>query len=79
LYNILIEVGVPMKLIRLIKMCLNETYSKVKEFSCPKWTKTRRCSITTAFELCLIICHQEGPGKSGGTETKWHTSASGLR
>jgi hypothetical protein len=29
LYNILIEVGIPMKLVRLIKMCLNETYSKV--------------------------------------------------
>jgi hypothetical protein len=29
LYNILIEFGIPMKLIRLIKMCLNETYSKV--------------------------------------------------
>jgi hypothetical protein len=30
LYNILIELGVPMKLVRLIKMCLNETYSKVR-------------------------------------------------
>jgi hypothetical protein len=29
LYNILIEFGVPMKLVRLIKMFLNETYSKV--------------------------------------------------
>jgi sorting nexin-29 len=29
LYNILIEFGVPMKLVRLIRMCLNETYSKV--------------------------------------------------
>jgi hypothetical protein len=29
-YNILIEFGVPMKLARLIKMCLNETYSKVQ-------------------------------------------------
>jgi hypothetical protein len=29
LYNILIEFGVPKKLVRLIKMCLNETYSKV--------------------------------------------------
>jgi hypothetical protein len=29
LYNILIEFGVPMKLVRLIKMCLNETYCKV--------------------------------------------------
>ena len=27
LYNILIEFGTPMKLVRLITMCLNETYS----------------------------------------------------
>jgi hypothetical protein len=26
LYNILIEVGVPMKLVRLTKMCLNKIY-----------------------------------------------------
>jgi hypothetical protein len=30
LYNILIEFGVPMKLVRLIKMCLNEIYNKVR-------------------------------------------------
>jgi len=30
LYNILIEFGVPKKLVRLIKMCLTETYSKVR-------------------------------------------------
>jgi hypothetical protein len=29
LYNILVEFGVPKKLVRLINMCLNETYSKV--------------------------------------------------
>jgi hypothetical protein len=29
LYNILTEIGIPMKLVRLIKMCLNETYSRV--------------------------------------------------
>ena len=30
LYNILIEFGIPMKLIRLIKMCLTVTYSRVR-------------------------------------------------
>jgi len=29
LYNILIECGIPMKLVRLIKTCLTETYSRV--------------------------------------------------
>ena len=28
LYNILIKFGIPMKQVRLIKMCLNETYSR---------------------------------------------------
>jgi len=30
LYNILIEFGFPMKLVRLIKMCLTETYSRAR-------------------------------------------------
>jgi len=30
LHNILIDFGIPMKLVRLIKMCLNETYSKAR-------------------------------------------------
>jgi hypothetical protein len=30
LYNILIEFVVTMKIVRLIKICLNETYSKVR-------------------------------------------------
>jgi len=30
LYTILIELGVPMKLVQLIKMCLTETYSRVR-------------------------------------------------
>jgi hypothetical protein len=29
LYNILLEYGIPKKLVRLIKMCLNEIYSKI--------------------------------------------------
>jgi len=30
LYNIIIEFGIPKKLVRLIKMCLTETYSRVQ-------------------------------------------------
>jgi len=30
LYNILIQFGIPMKLVRLTKMCLTETYSRVR-------------------------------------------------
>jgi len=30
LYNILIQFGIPMKLVRLIKICLNETCSRVQ-------------------------------------------------
>jgi hypothetical protein len=30
LYNTLLELGTPKKLVRIIKMCLNETYSKVR-------------------------------------------------
>jgi hypothetical protein len=30
LYNILIEIGIPRKLVGIIKMCLNETYSTVR-------------------------------------------------
>jgi retron-type reverse transcriptase len=30
LYNILIEFGIPRKLVGLIKMCLNETYCRVR-------------------------------------------------
>jgi hypothetical protein len=30
LYNILFEFCIPIKLIRLIKLCLNETYSRVQ-------------------------------------------------
>jgi hypothetical protein len=30
LYNIRIEFGIPLKLVRLAKMCLNKTYSSVR-------------------------------------------------
>jgi len=30
LYNILIEFGIPMNLVKLLKMCLRETFSRVR-------------------------------------------------
>ena len=30
MYNIIIEFGVPKKVVRLVKMCLTETYSRVR-------------------------------------------------
>jgi hypothetical protein len=50
--NILIEFGVHMKLFRLIKTCLNETYSEVhigEHFSYPELSKTIRCFFITVF------------------------------
>jgi hypothetical protein len=54
---------VPLKVVRLIKMCLNETYNIVhmgKHLynNLPiKMAKTRGCFIATAFQLCFRICH----------------------
>jgi hypothetical protein len=69
----------------LIKMCLNETYCRVRigkksvrQVYYWEWPETRRCFITTAFQFCFAICHQEGPREPGGTEIEWDTSAFGL-
>jgi hypothetical protein len=84
-FKIFSEFWVPMKLDTVIKMCLNETYSKVSSskdlsdvFPIQNSLKTRSCFIAIAFQLCFRICHLEGPGKPGGTEIKWNTSAAGL-
>jgi hypothetical protein len=63
LYSILIEFGVPMKLVRLIKMCLNQTYTRIGKrlsgtvpipiLDSKRW----RCFIAIAFQLCFRICH----------------------
>ena len=63
MYNIPIEFGVPMKLVRLIKMCLTEAYSRVRvdkhlsDFSYWEWFETRRCFVTIAIRLCFRVCH----------------------
>jgi hypothetical protein len=65
LYNILLEFDIPKKLVRLIKMCLNETYSKVRtgkllsdKFPIQNGLK-QRCSITIAFQFYFRMCHQD--------------------
>jgi hypothetical protein len=70
LYNILLEFGIPKKLVRLIKMFLNETYSKVRvgkilsdKFPIQNGLKEGDTLITIAFQFCIRICHQESPRK----------------
>jgi len=82
-YNILIEFGIPMEPVRLIKMCLNETYSTVQVgknlsdmFPLRKGFETRRCSIAISFKLCFRVCHHEGSGKLGCLDKKCYTSVS---
>jgi hypothetical protein len=61
-YNILLEFGVPIKVVRFIKICLNETYVKV-------------CiPIQNGLQQGDALL----PVKPGGTEIKWDITAAGL-
>jgi hypothetical protein len=72
LYNILLEFGKPKKLVRIIKMCLNETYNKVRVgkllsgiISCSEWAETSR--------HCSSILPQNMPsGKSKKIKSVWN-------
>jgi hypothetical protein len=64
LYNILTEFVIPKKLVSLIKMCLNETYSRVRVgkhlsdmFPIKNGLKRGRCLIAFAFQLCVRVRH----------------------
>jgi hypothetical protein len=66
LYNILLEFRIPKQLVRRIKMCLNETYSKVHignfdKFPIQNGLKQGDALIAIAFEFCFRICHPESP------------------
>jgi hypothetical protein len=68
-YNIFIEFVMHLKLVRLIKMSLNEYYNKVRVdknlsdgFPIQNFLK-KRWFMAIAFQLCFRICHQEGPRK----------------
>jgi hypothetical protein len=80
LYNILLEFGTPKKLVRPIKMCLNESYSKVcvgKLLSDNIFPIQNELKQGNAL-FCLRICHQESPRKSSQSGNEWDTSADGL-
>jgi hypothetical protein len=66
-------------------MCLNESYNKVctgknlpEAFPIKNDLKQGNAFITTAFQLCFRICHQECPRKSRRTGIEENTSAPGL-
>jgi hypothetical protein len=63
-YSIFIQSGVAMKLVTLIKICLNETYFKVHirkylsdSFLIRNVPKIKGCFIVIAFHLGFRICH----------------------
>jgi hypothetical protein len=68
LYNILIEFGIPRKLVELIKICLNETHNSLywqkslRQVYRSEWPESRRCFITIALEYTIrrVQENQEG-------------------
>ena len=62
-YNIFVEFCITMKLVALIKMCLNETYSivRVGKYLSDRFPtkngESRGCFIAIAFQLCFRLYH----------------------
>ena len=76
--NILIDTGNPMKLVRLIKMCLTETCSSVRVskhlsdvFPIRNGLKKRRRSFPIACQFCFRTRHYESSAKPRGLEIQW--------
>ena len=85
LYKILVEFGIPRKLVRLIKMSLTETYSRVRvgknvsdRFPIRNGLKQGDSPSPLLFNFALEYTIRRASGKPGWLETKWYTSASGL-
>jgi hypothetical protein len=61
LYNILMKFGEPMKQVRLIKMCLNESYSKVRigKYLSDNFFIQNGCFIATFFNFALVYAFRK--------------------
>jgi hypothetical protein len=75
------EFGVAGKLVGIIKMCLNETYNRVRigknlsdKFTVQNGLK-QEMLYHHCFSLCFGICHQECPRETPRTETELDISA----
>jgi hypothetical protein len=71
LYSILIEFGIPMNPVRLIKMCINETYRKVHIGKHLSDTFPMQYGLKQGDALSPLLFNF-------AFEMEWDTSASGL-
>jgi len=85
LYNILIEFGIHMKLIRLIKMCLTETRSRVRVgenladmFPIRNGLKQGDALSTMLFKFALDYAIRRVQANQDGLRVKGYTLSSGL-
>jgi hypothetical protein len=85
LYSILSEFGIPGKLVRLSKMCLNETYSTVcigklqsDKFPIHNVLKQGDTSSPLFFNFAFRIRQSEDPREPGRAEIERDTPAFGL-
>jgi hypothetical protein len=84
-YNILIRFGIPIELVRLIKMCSNETYSKVRigahlsnNFPIQNDLNQEDALSPLFFNFALEYVIRKVQENPGWTEIKWDTSTAGL-
>ena len=85
LYNIQFEFGIPLQIVRLIKLCLNETYSKVRVgkdlsdmYPIRNGLKQGDGVSQLLFNFALEYVIRRVSCKPGCIEIKWYTSGSGL-
>jgi hypothetical protein len=82
---ILIEFGILLKLVRVIKMRLNENHNRARvgnhlsdKFPVKNGLKQGDALLPLLFNFSLGYAFWEGSGKPRWLEIKWYTSASGL-